>query len=497
MATRWVIWTAVSSEEQAERYSLTEQLELGRQHCAKWGGQVVAELSVGESRSIVLLEDAAARIPAYAELRRLIAARAFDVLVCYDTTRLGRKRSLIAAIEELCAEAGIAIYELDNPPSSLDAAAGYDKQLLSAIKGASSQNEVERLRKRMRFGREGRARRGDIAHMPPYGYTWQFGEGGARALVVDDTAAQVVRDIIARYLAGAGQITIAAELSARGVPTPAGGSTWHKNSVNVILWRVWTYAGYAEFYRGHSPAKFDAVRYIRAQGNHPSIVDEATAAAVQAEREARRANRHIADTPSRLTGIVWCEVCNRPMWQARNEDGTRRNADGTRRRARFYCQPPHPGGSVGTALVLEAITAAIDDLAHADLSAVADDADTQHAAHLARIAQHEAAIERHGAALRRADDAYVAGLMDATRYRAQVDRLSAAVAAERSAIEQTRAAIAADKQRGTRAERLAEIAAAGPAMLTTANTAAANAWLRRLVRVWVRDNSPVAVDLAW
>lgn len=185
------------------------------------------------------------------------------------------------------------------------------------------------------------------------------------------------------------------------------------------------------------------------------------------------------------------------MWQARNEDGTRRNADGTRRRARFYCQPPHPGGSVGTALVLEAITAAIDDLAHADLSAIADDADAHHAAHLARIAQHEAAIERHSAALRRADDAYVAGLMDSTRYRAQVDRLSAAVAAERSAIEQTRAAIAADRQRGTRAERLAEIAAAGHAMLTTDNTAAANAWLRRLVRVWVRDNSPVAVDLAW
>ncbi len=71
------------------------------------------------------------------------------------------------------------------------------------------------------------------------------------------------------------------------------------------------------------------------------------------------------------------------------------------------------------------------------------------------------------------------------------------IAAERAAVEQTRAAIAADKQRGTRQERLAELAASGPAMLTTPDTAAANAWLRRLVRVWVRDNTPVAVDLAW
>ena len=146
--------------------------------------------------------------------------------------------------------------------------------------------------------------------------------------------------------------------------------------------------------------------------------------------------------------------------------------------------------------MLEAIAAALDDLAHADLSAAPDDT-ANHDAHLARIAQHEAAIERHSAALRRADDAYVAGIMDAERYRAQVDRLTGAIAAERSAIEQTRAAIAADKQRGSRAERLAELAASGPAMLTTPDTAAANAWLRRLVRVWVRDNSPVAVDLAW
>jgi DNA invertase Pin-like site-specific DNA recombinase len=496
MGTRWVIWTAVSSEEQAERYSLTEQLELGRAAAAKWGGEVVAELAVGESRSIVLLEDAAARIPAYAELRRLIAARAFDVLCCYDTGRLGRNKVLVLTIIELCAAAGISVYELDNPPQSLVGTRTYDVQILDVIKATGYQHEVEKLRSRARFGREGRARRGDIAHMPPYGYAWQFGEGGTRALVVDDTAAQVVRDIIARYLSGAGQSTIAAELSARGVPTPSGGSTWHKNSVNVILWRVWTYAGYAEFYRGYSSTKHDAARYIRAQGNHPAIVDDATADDVQTEREARRANRHLADTPSRLSGLVWCEVCNRPMWQARNDDGTRRNADGTRRRARFCCQPPHAGGSVGTDLVLEAIAAAIDDLARADLSAAPDDA-TNHDAYLARIAQHEAAIERHSTALRRADDAYVAGIMDAERYRAQVGRLTGAIAAERSAIEQTRAAIAADKQRGTRAERLAELAAVGPAMLTTPDTAAANAWLRRLVRVWVRDNTPVAVDLAW
>ena len=40
---------------------------------------------------------------------------------------------------------------------------------------------------------------------------------------------------------------------------------------------------------------------------------------------------------------------------------------------------------------------------------------------------------------------------------------------------------------------LAEVAAGGPAMLATDDTAAANAWLRRRVRVFVADNQVTRV----
>lgn len=52
-------------------------------------------------------------------------------------------------------------------------------------------------------------------------------------------------------------------------------------------------------------------------------------------------------------------------------------------------------------------------------------------------------------------------------------------------------------QRGSRADMLAEVAAGGPAMLTTEDTAAANAWLRRRVRVFVRDNQVSEVRFAF
>ena len=59
------------------------------------------------------------------------------------------------------------------------------------------------------------------------------------------------------------------------------------------------------------------------------------------------------------------------------------------------------------------------------------------------------------------------------------------------------AAADAIRQRGSRADLLREVAAGGQAMLTTSDTAAANAWLRRRVRVFVADNQVSDVRFAF
>lgn len=117
------------------------------------------------------------------------------------------------------------------------------------------------------------------------------------------------------------------------------------------------------------------------------------------------------------------------------------------------------------------------------------DDDTDAAAHLAaQLAAHDAAIAKHVQALKRADDAYMAGVKDLDWLRAQTANIKALIAAEQSAKTTLEAAADAAKQRGSRADMLREVAASGPAMLTTEDTATANAWLRRFVRVFVRDN---------
>lgn len=436
----------------------------------------------------MLLSDAEATIPAYARLHDYIQRRAIDVLICYDLGRLGRAYPLIMQVVELCGRAGIHVYEIENPPAVLDRPAGYDEMLIRALKAVGYQHEVMKLRERMAFGRLGRAKSGRLTHVPPYGYAWQYGTDGERTVEVDPPAAAAVRRIGEMYLAGRSMGGIATELTRGGVPTPAGGVEWKKQSVRQILGRAWMYAGYNEYRRGRG------TQYIRVPGRWAALWDESTAERIERERAARAANRRIPDTPSRLTGIVICDVCQRAMWQVRNEDGSihERNS-GERRRARFYCYPHHAGGSVGTKRVLAALRIAIDILAGSDLSAIPDD-DDEHAAQLEQqLAAHAAAIQRHQQALRRADTAFVSGVMDDERYQEQVRRLRAAIELEQSAQTQLQAAAQARQQRGNRRQRLQEIAARGPAMLTTGDTAAANVWLREYVRVFVRDNQIVEV----
>lgn len=500
-AKRFVIWVAVSSEEQAERYSPQEQLELARRHVARWGGVITAELSVSESRSIVLFSDACERIPAYAQLHELIRRRAFDVLICYDATRLGRKSSLVMAILELCAEAGILVYELESPPPTLEPNYSYDNKLMGALKAVGSQREVDKLRERLRYGYIGRVKAGRFpGREPPYGYAYRYAEDGRRYTVTVEEEAAVVREIFSLYLDGHGMDWIARSLRGRGVPSPGargrGGATaaavWRKTGIAAIIERAWTYAGVSRL----AP---NGKLLAEGRGQWEPIISSETAERALAERVARKANRRRANAPNRLSSIVWCVQCQKPMRQVINDDGSifdnydKRRKTPTRRRAMFYCQPSHPGASVSTKRVLAALRVALDELTRVDLSALLEPDDGRAAELLSRITAHRNAVKRHQEGLRRADTAFVSGVMDEERYQEQVKRLRAAIEAESETIVQLEAMLANEEAHGGRQERLQEIIAAGYAMLEIDDIAAANAWLCRYVQVWVEANNVVEV----
>jgi DNA invertase Pin-like site-specific DNA recombinase len=487
---RGAAWSGVSSQKQAEAISPQEQMRLCHEHAAKWGIEIVAELEVAESRSIILLEDAARRIPAYAELRRLIKEKAIDVLFCYDVGRLGRKTPLILAIIELCDESGILVYEIESPPRALDETYDYSARIVHAIEATGYQHEVDKLKERLAYGRMGRVQAGNMpSGRPPYGYTVVVRlrrSQTVRTIEVDESRAAIVREIFSRYLDGEGFGTIGFALNARGVPSPSG-IRWHHRLVADVIKRAWRYAGYGEI----TVTTRHGRQYVKAQGNWTPIIDATTAERAIAERATRKANRRVADTKSRLSGLVWCDRCKILM----NQSLPAIESNGRPRHVRFYCKNPNHANAVPTRRILDAIAIAIEDLLASDLSAIEDAPSAALDAIHAQIAEHETAIKRRQASITQAQTYAIDGLLSADDLRAQLDRLNAAVATEQTIIQRLRSQLDAEQARGTQRERLAHIAEQGRAMLTTDNVPAANAWLREYVSVWCDNNRIVEVRL--
>lgn len=487
MTLRWVSWAAVSSLPQAKKISLEDQQATNRQHAERHGGVIVADLVVpGESRNIVLFEEACRRIDAYAQLAEMIAAKSFDVLVYLDRSRLGRKASLSMAVVELCHEAGIICYETENPPATLSTTAPtHDDMLLGAIKSVGAQREIAKIQERHEMGMLGKIRRGEIPAGISFGYLLRYDPTGRRSIEIDPIVAPTVRQMYDWYLAGAGTMAIANRLNEMSVSTPTG-KRWGAVNVRSIIFHVWLYAGYGEINRRSKKRP-----YLRAPGAWPPIIEESIAQAVEQERLARRANRHIPDTPYLLSGVVWCRPCGRTM----RINSTIRQRPSRQRQTQFHCPNKHAKPFMSYRRVMLALRSAVeyvsglasvDNLLHDDTAAAAQIAE--------QIAAHTTNIERHQSTLHRADDAYVSGMLDIDRYQRQVERITGQIEAERSAIVQLQQRAASAQSQAQRRTRLEELRDSGAAMLNSQDTTAANAWLRTHVRIWAQDNQVVEVE---
>lgn len=477
---RAIIWTAVSSEEQAsgDKDSLAHQERLGREHAQRHGLDVVRVLRSDDSRSIILLSDAE-RNPnlGYADLHAAIKARSFDVLLFYSVDRLGRNMALVTTVQELCRAAGVALYDCSNPPAVIRAETGDMERIVGGLQGAMAQSEIDKLRKRRRFGIQARARRGVFTTSIPYGYTLDA-DGTP---VIDAAQAAIVRRIYNDYLAGHGLPRIAADLNAEGIPTPKG-NTWQVGTVAYFLSNTARYSGFLE-YNQHSRVWRDTP--ARVQGQHPAIIDAATAERIQQERAARAANRRLSDTPHLLSGVVWCIDCDRPMRLGTQNSGSRH----VRRLTYLRCYEgaAHPFWAVRTDAIMPLIEDKMRQLTELDIDMLCTPTATPDAT-ATQLDALRRDVERLTRSLQAADDDYyVTGKLDNLRHTRAVERITAELArcqGEIGRLEQQQTT-AADLD--SRRAALRDIMANGPAILRDADVTRANVWLRRHVRVWIRS----------
>lgn len=496
MSKRFVIWAAVSSLPQVEKVSLQNQVDLGRAAATKHGGEVVAELIVpGESRDITLFQDACRDIEAYARLHDMIQARAFDVFVYLNHSRLGRDAALSMTVLSLCRRAGIILYDLEAPPPTLDKAArSHADLLISAIKSVGAEQEIIELTRRNTVGMVRRVERGDFPHAAPWGWLsrWEVGDGDRprRIVEVDPQAAATLRLIVDEYLnRGAGMPAIVRKLNAGGYP-PARSDRWHTNTVRMVIDRAWRYAGYNEINRRSQTGR----PYIRAKSKWPAIISEDQAAALVAEQQRRWLARGSIGSPHRFSQVAWCAECNRRMIAGWKNS----RVNGKLYRKEFYaCRHKlnHTWEHCSARKVTAAVKFAIEYVQEPqNRRLVLSDApvDTSHTE--TQIAECEERLVRIRANRNRADDAYTDGRMDEDGHKRQVDRLKAQTDAILIEMQQLQEQLIQEQRHEHRGDRLSELAEQGPAMLQEPDLPTAAAWFRSHIRIWISAGPQIEIE---
>lgn len=484
---RFASWAAVSSLPQAKKISLEDQLKTNREHIAKHGGQLVAELVVpGESRSIILFEDACRKINAYAQLRDLIAERAFDVLIYLDPSRLGRKASLAMAIVELCNSAGIVCYETESPPTTLEAPrTSYDDMLIQAIKSVGAQREVMKIQERHKMGMIDRINRGKFPSKVPWGWRVRYSEDGEKSIELDPAASRTIRRILVEmYLEqGKGREGIAEILNKEGVLSPEG-RRWHNALVGAIINKGRRYAGWTEINRlGTRP-------YVRAPGDWPAIITQDELEAIETERNHRRNARRAVSNTYLFSLCCWCKACNRRMIMATNV----RQRKSRRIQKSISCRGPHPFTQISEAKVYRAVRAAIEFImVDANRESLIANTGNQETPFFDEIKSQNEMIQQADSGLLKADDMYVAGKMSKERYQRQVDRLTEQIAHAKARIAHLQQQLAEEHNRVKWIQRLDEIANDGLAMLDHPDVKVANAWIRRHFQIWLEEDRTIHV----
>lgn len=274
--------------------------------------------------------------------------------------------------------------------------------------------------------------------------------------------------------------TIASALNAGGIPSP-GGATWTRHTVNNILSRAHWYAGIATLNRKSRTGR----QLVTAPAQWQAIIDADTYERIEEERRARMPNRKLADAKHLLSGVCVCQVCGAALTVAEFPQYGY---------AYLTCRQRHGYLAVRDYVVLAAIREHLDLLRTIDIETVVTAGSTDATTQIqSRITDQHAIITKAQQALQRIDNAYADGLLDAERYRVQVDRSKAQVLQAAAEIARLTALFATEAEAGTRRQRL-EYARDHAGDILAARGPAANAYLRRLLKVWCNHKQVVSVE---
>jgi site-specific DNA recombinase len=363
----------------------------------------------------------------------------------------------------------------------------HDQALVDAIQSVGAQEEVAKLVERNRIGMIGRIKRGEFSRGPIYGYQLFYAPDGTRQIVINPEQAAIVREVFRLYLDGVGMEGVGEILTQRGHTSPTG-QAWTEGGVRTVLENGWKYAGHAEINRDGKHKR----ELVRAPAMWEAIVDEETVRMFEEERAARSVNRRLPGTTDKLAGVCYCAVCGQSMHV---QDCTRVWNGVEHIYCYRRCIRHKPNVNIRLEIIEAALRSEIAMLQGVDIDEMVGDVPDVLEPLRRQIDEAESARKRMAAALQRADDAYIDGLMNEERYQAQVSRLQAQITAGEKEQERLKERINQENDRGSRRQRIADVRDYGLARLDDPDVQAANLWLRRHVRIYCA--SRIVVGVIW
>jgi site-specific DNA recombinase len=332
---RAALYVRVSTDMQAEKFSLPAQEKLTRELASKHGWEIVKTYR-DEGFSGSWIE----KRPQFSTLLQEAGAKKFDAVVVTDFDRLARPDNLkdLGRIQEVFIEHNVKIVTLSDIIDLSD----DDQWFVSSLLGIVAAKEKKKIISRMKRGIEAKKEAGWFyGGIAPSGYQWD----GAGSLVLRETKDlyhgkkkgqkyicydwRTVRKFFDLYLY---EDVSLKEICAK--------YKLHFNSLAHILDRAWFYAGFVLKTRGR--AEWNqwkrADREPLAKGRHPAIITPDEAERVLEKRRGVYAAFRTTRLKFACSGLIKCE-CGLPMYVYRSVKRPKRKP----RRTYYYyvCKTRH------------------------------------------------------------------------------------------------------------------------------------------------------------
>lgn len=293
------IYVRVSTDKQAEKYSIPAQKKLCAELCKNNNWPIVKEF-VDEGFSGSLFEQR----PAFIELLNHAEQKAIDIIVCTDSDRLARPDNLVdlGRLQKILISNNIKLATLGGRVSDLNNSSDW---FFSSLESLMAGWERKKIKERVKRGVKEKKLQGHFwGTVIPSGYIKtgtgkdailtpnivrleKVGKKGCRYTIF---SADEVKEIFNTYLLGESINSIAGKLGS------------HDSTISYILDRAMFYAGYVLSMKDHGE--------ILGKGLHEPLIQEFQARKALKLRDEREKTHQLNREKYPSLGILHCSICN-------------------------------------------------------------------------------------------------------------------------------------------------------------------------------------------